>query len=77
MDFSIHTKTISKDFSIFYFKRQPVKIYKFNIFLSPMIAFILAISVDPDEMLYYAAFYLVIHCCLLVSRMEIARIEMV
>ena len=31
-------------------------------FLSLMIVFVLANSVDPDEMLHYAAFHLGLHC---------------
>ena len=33
------------------------------VFLSLMIAFVLANNVDPDEMLHYVAFHLDLHCC--------------
>ena len=36
--------------------------FKNNVFLSLKINFVLANSVDPDEMTYYAAFHLGLHC---------------
>ena len=32
------------------------------VFLSLKTVFVIAISVDPDEMLHYVAFYLGLHC---------------
>ena len=61
----IHIDTISMDLFILYFKGSLVDISKFlyiHVFLSLHIAFILAYSADPDEMLQYAEFHQGLHC---------------
>ena len=41
---------------------QGVTGYDFKIFFSLKIAFVLANSVDPDEMSHYTAFHVGLHC---------------
>ena len=41
---------------------KQVRNFKFNMFLSLKIVFILANSVDPDEMPHTVAFHLGLHC---------------
>ena len=68
MDFPIHIVTISISF-----KAYRSKCLNYDVFLSLKIVFILANSVDPDEMLPYGSFHLGLHCqstCLTVSRMK-------
>ena len=45
-----------------YFRGFPVKMSLNDIFLSLKIAYILANSADPDEMLLKVAFHLGLHC---------------
>ena len=46
-----------------YIEGSPIIISKIRIvFLSLKIVFVLANSVDPDEMLHHAAFHLGLHC---------------
>ena len=58
MNYPIHIETKSMDLSILYFKG----FLNSNIFQALKIAFILANSVDPDEMPHYAAFHQGFHC---------------
>ena len=46
-----------------YIKGTKVKISQIILFLSQTLIFALANSVDPDEMLHYAAFHLVFTIC--------------
>ena len=48
-----------------YTVRSQVIISKNIVFLSLKIGFVLANSVDPDEMLYYVAFHQGLHCLFL------------
>ena len=50
MDYPIHSDTVSMEYSILYFKRLLVKI-SIKFILSFKIVFILANSVDTDEIL--------------------------
>ena len=49
-------------FDTVYIKGSQVILSKQFIFLSLKINFVLANSVDPDEMTHYAAFHLGLHC---------------
>ena len=63
MYYPIYIDSINMDLSIFfYFMGPPVKVCKFKLFLSVKIALILANCSDPDEMLFYVAFHLSLHC---------------
>ena len=59
MGYPINIYAVSMELSILYFKWLAVKNPKWSL----KIVFILANSVDPDEMLPYGAFHLGLHCC--------------
>ena len=60
MDSPIQTDTIW-DYPLYILRGQMLEFPNYA-FLSPKIVFILANSVDPDEMLQNAAFHLGLHC---------------
>ena len=63
MDSSLWFDAINLGWSIIYIKGSQIIISKNTIvFFSLKIIFVLANSVDPDEMPHYAAFYLGLHC---------------
>ena len=63
MEFSIKLHTIKLGWSIVYIVGSHVKISPKNIsFVFQKVDFVLANSVDPDEMQRYAAFHLSQHC---------------
>ena len=62
MSYLISIDTISMELSIMYIKALPVKISIKLCIFSLEIVFILAYSVDPDEMLPCATFHLGLHC---------------
>ena len=62
MDFSIQIKMMRMGLSIVYFSGHRLSFPKYDIVLSLRIVFTLTNSVDPDEMLHYAAFHLGLHC---------------
>ena len=63
MDFSIEIKAIRMGLSIIYFKGSQVITSHYDAFLFLMIVFTQTYSVDPDEMLNYAAFHLGFSVC--------------
>ena len=64
MGFPIEFDTVKSGWFIVYIEGSQVIISPKNIFLSQKINFALANSVDPDEMLHYAAFHLGLHSLL-------------
>ena len=61
MESSFWLDTIRLGWFIIYFEGSQVIISKY-FFLSLKITFVLANSVDPDEMLHYEAFHQGLHC---------------
>ena len=62
-DYSFWFDTINLGWSIAYkVGSKVINPKNKNVFLSMKMAFVLANSVDPDEMLQYAAFHLGLHC---------------
>ena len=62
IEFPIKFDTVKSGWSIIYIEGPQVIISTKIVFLSLKIYFVLANSVDPDEMLQYAAFHLGLHC---------------
>ena len=62
MDFPIQINAISMDFYIIYLKGSQVRISNSWCNSFPENCFDLNKSVDPDEMPYFAAFHLGLHC---------------
>ena len=62
MNYSIRFDTVNLGWFIIYVEGSHVIISKNIVFRSLNVIFVLANSVDPDEMPYYAAFHLGLHC---------------
>ena len=64
MDFSTHIDKLSMELPILCFKGSHVEVSNYNVFLSLKVVFIIANSLDPDEMQHHAAFHHGLHCLL-------------
>ena len=62
MEFLIKFDTVKSGLSIVYIEGSQIIISTKIVFLSLKISFVLVNSVDPDEMMHYAAFHLGLHC---------------
>ena len=62
MEFPIKFDTSKSGWSIVYNEGSQVIIFKIIVFISLKIDFVLANSVEPDEMTHYVAFHLGFHC---------------
>ena len=62
MTFFMKSDGVTSGWSILYIEGSRLIFSNQNVFLSLKIVFVLANSVDPDEMPHYAAFHLRLHC---------------